>query len=80
MMARLQCIRGTQYAFVVTQNWDDLLERAGYERCVPTSLNDYGVPLAVMAGAGAGQEPRQPQEVETHPRVVPPSEALGREG
>ena len=56
MMARLHCIRGTQYAFVVTQNWDDLLERAGYERCVPPSLNDYGVPLVVMAGAGAGQQ------------------------
>jgi hypothetical protein len=60
MMARLHCIRGTQYAFVVTQNWDDLLERAGYERCVPPSLNDYGVPLAVHKNAKVGASEESP--------------------
>ena len=35
MAARLDCVRRTNFSFVVTQNWDNLLEKAGYQRCVP---------------------------------------------
>jgi hypothetical protein len=61
MMARLDCVRQSRYACVVTQNWDGLLEQTkGYKRCVPQDLYDYSAPLAVLracAPSAAADDP-----------------------
>eukprot|EP01049_Picozoa_sp_SAG25_P024853 SAG25_NODE_11452_length_304_cov_0.643902_1_plen_72_part_01 len=60
-MARLDCVRQTRYACVVTQNWDGLLEQTkGYKRCVPQDLYDYSAPLAALracAPSAAADDP-----------------------
>lgn len=59
IVSRLDCVRRTNFALVVTQNWDNLLEQSGYKRCVPEALNDYTAPLAVLREAVGGKQKKE---------------------